>query len=89
MSESGTGAFKINEPSGPGSHLAIHILIAIVLALVAPHVAMQFEVGGEICLRPDVDPPSAVGRRRFVVQSQFVANVPVWHNAIRDALAHD
>lgn len=61
MSESGTGAFKINEPSRPGSHLAIYILIAIVLAIVAPHVAMQFEVGGEIFLRPDVDPPSAGG----------------------------
>ena len=41
--------------SGPNSNLTVYILLAIiaavVLALVRPHVAMGFEVGGEIFLR--------------------------------------
>ena len=52
MSEVGTGGSEVN---GPGGHLTIYILVgialAIALALVAPHVATQFEVGGEIFLR--------------------------------------
>ena len=49
MSEGGT------ETAKPGGHLTIYILVSIVLAiglaLVAPHTAIAFEVGGEIFLR--------------------------------------
>ncbi len=52
MSEVRTGGAEVN---GPGGHLTIYILVgialAIVLALVAPHTATKFEVGGEIFLR--------------------------------------
>ena len=52
MSEVGTAGSEVNGPSG---HLTIYILVgialAIVLALVAPHTATKFEVGGEIFLR--------------------------------------